>query len=185
MSSPSEMIPTLETERLILRAIRQDDFEPFAAFMQTEASHFIGGPCEPALAWRRLAAYAGDWIMRGYSKFALEDKETGRFAGLVGPWFPAGWPEPEISWTIMTEFQGRGLAKEAARRTLRYAYEDLGWRTAASCIDAANKPSIRLAESLGAVLEGETEIRPFGPALLYRHLPPEVFLASGKGRSAA
>lgn len=173
-------VPTLETERLVLRGIGQQDFEPFAKFYGTDASKFIGGPCEPAAAWRRLSAYAGGWVMRGYGKFALEEKASGRFVGLVGPWYPEGWPEPEISWTIMPWFQRRGFATEAAIRSLRFAYEELGWQTAVSCIDAKNTPSIGLAERLGAKLEGTTDLRPFGPALVYRHRPPAAFLSGSE-----
>ena len=185
MNPASNIIPRLESERLILRGFRQEDLEPFAAFYATEESRFVGGPMDDALAWRKLAGYAGGWILRGYGKFALEDKQSGRFVGLVGPWFPRGWPEPEISWTVLSEFQGKGFAKEAALRTLRFAYEDLGWETACSCIAADNTPSIKLAESLGAICEGETEIRPFGQALLYRHRSPEELLGVGKLGSAA
>lgn len=181
----TRIVPTLETERLIMRGICEDDFAPFAAFYATEASSFVGGPMDGASAWRKLSGYAGSWILRGFGKFALEDKSTGKFVGLVGPWFPEGWPEPEIAWTVMPEFQGRGLAGEAALRALCFAYGDLGWQTACSCIDADNIPSIRLAESLGATLEGETEIRPFGPALLYRHRSPaEILNSDGIGSAA-
>src|SRR5690606_33968541 len=134
------------TQRLILRAIRPEDFEPFAAFMATEGSRFIGGPCDRVEAWRRLACYAGAWNLSGFGRFALEEKAGGRFVGLVGPWFPEGWPEAEISWTLMPEFQGKGYAREAALRSLQFAYAELGWTTAVSCVDARNGPSIRLAE---------------------------------------
>ena len=174
-------VPALATERLILRGIEASDFEPFAAFMATEGSRFIDGPVEAAEAWRKLAGYAGSWTLRGYGKFALEDKASGKFAGLVGPWFPVGWPEPEIAWTMMPEFQGKGLAKEAAVAALRFAYEKLGWVTAVSCMDARNEASVRLAESLGATCEGKTEIPPFGEALLYRHISPAQFLAVANG----
>lgn len=185
MISEFNLVPILETERLILRGFRQEDLEPFAAFYATEESRFVGGPADDALAWRKLSGYAGSWMLRGYGKFALEEKASGGFVGLVGPWFPRGWPEPEISWTVMPEFQGMGFAREAALRSLRFAYGRLGWTKACSCIDADNISSIRLAESLGAVRESETEIRPFGPALLYRHRPPAEILGSDGLGSAA
>lgn len=166
-------IPVLETERLLLRGLQPSDFEPFAAFLASDAARFVGGPCSRVDAWRRLASYAGSWSLRGFGKFAVEDKATGKFAGLVGPWFPEGWPEPEIAWTLLDAFQGRGLAAEAASRALRFAYESLGWTTAVSCIDPLNKPSIALAQRLGATFEGKTEIKPYGEALLYRHRSPE------------
>lgn len=169
------MIPVLESERLILRGIRQDDFPAYAEFYAGEASHFVGGPLEPSRSWRALAAAAGSWLLHGYGKFAVEEKATGSFAGLVGPWFPEGWPEPEIAWTILPRFQRRGYGTEAARRALAFAYDDLGWTTAVSCIAADNAASVGIARRLGARFEGEAEVRPYGVLPVYRHLSPEAF----------
>ena len=172
--SLTQNIPVLETERLTLRGLRASDFEPFAEFLATDAARFIGGPCSRVDAWRRIASYAGAWSLLGFGKFAVEEKASGKFAGVVGPWFPEGWPEPEIAWTLLGGFQGRGLAAEAASRALRFAYDSLGWTTAVSCMDPLNKPSIALAERLGATFEGKTEIKPYGEALLYRHRGPQA-----------
>lgn len=171
------MIPVLETERLVLRGFRPDDFESFASFYATEASRFVGGPDDRIATWRRVAVYAGCWMLRGFGKFVAEEKATGRIVGVFGPWFPEGWPEPEISWTAFTGFEGMGYAAEAASRTLVYAYEDLGWLTAISAIAPDNERSIRLATRLGARREGAVEIRPYGMLEIYRHLPAREFRA--------
>lgn len=165
-------VPTLETERLWLRAWRASDYEPFAAFYaDAAASGFIGGPEAPEAVFRRLLALAGHWSIRGHGPFVVEDKATGAFAGYAGPWYPAGWPEPEIAWMTVPTFQRRGYGAEAARRVLAFAYGELGWTTAVSLIKADNIPSRRLAEHLGARLEGEISI--FGRSgVVYRHAPP-------------
>lgn len=165
-------IPVLETERLIMRAMIPQDFDSFAAFYASDAAKFVGGPADRIATWRQLSTFAGSWSLRGFGEFALEHKKTGKTAGLVGPWFPEGWPEREIAWIVLPEFQGQGIGFEAANRALKFAYQDLGWTTAVSCIDADNVGSIKLAEKLGAKLECETTIEPFGEALLYRHLSP-------------
>lgn len=168
-------IPVLETARLVLRPLREEtDFEPLAGFFASARSAFYGGPVDRAQAWRKLAVFPGHWAIRGWGPFALEDREGGRFAGIAGPWFPEGFPEPEITWMLVAGFEGRGLATEAAARTLRFAYEALGWTTAVSTILPENAPSIRLAARLGATHEyiyrmGEAD---FG---VYRHLPPAAF----------
>ncbi|MCO6391075.1 GNAT family N-acetyltransferase [Aliihoeflea aestuarii] len=171
------MIPTLETERLLLRGIKPDDYEPFAAFSATDAARFVGGAKDGPAAWRSLATIAGSWTLCGYGEFAVEEKGSGRFIGVVGPWFPEGWPEQEIGWIIFPEFQGKGYASEAAARTLAFAYHDLGWTTAISCIDNENLPSQRVAEKLGARRDGEAEFKPYGMMPVYRHLPPSEFFA--------
>jgi RimJ/RimL family protein N-acetyltransferase len=169
------MIPTLETERLVLRALTQADYEPLAAFFATDEARFVGGPMDCVAAWRQIAASAGSWVLRGFGEFAVEEKDTGRVAGLVGPWFPEGWPEKEIGWIILPEFQGRGFGFEAAGRAIRFAYEELGWSTAVSCIARDNHASAALAEKLGASCGGELEFKPYGMIPFFRHLPPDAF----------
>jgi RimJ/RimL family protein N-acetyltransferase len=171
------MIPVLETERLVLRGLRPGDFESFADFYGSEASRFVAGPEPRAATWRRMASYAGCWALRGFGKFAVEEKASGRTVGIVGPWYPEGWPEPEIGWTILPEFQRRGYAMEATLCSLNYAYDKLSWPTAMSAIFPGNEPSIKMAERLGARRDGAFEFKPYGMLELWRHLSPADFRA--------
>lgn len=171
------MTPRLETGRLVLRSFAPGDVESFAGFYASEASRFVGGPEDRVATWKRISAYAGCWMLRGYGKFVVEEKASGRPVGIVGPTYPEGWPEPEIGYTILPEFHGRGYGAEAAARSLIYVYDELGWTTAMSAIFPGNQRSFRLAERLGARHEGATEIRPYGALEIYRHLTPAEFRA--------
>ena len=168
------MIPTLETERLILRPARLEDIPHEQAFYQTDRAAFVGGQMHPTLVWRAIAASMGHWTLRGYGPFAVEEKATGIYCGHVGPWFPEGWPEPEISWTIMEAAEGRGIAYEAALTSRAWAYETLGWTTAISLIDPDNTRSIALAERLGAVHDSDFTHVIYGPMQVWRHPSPET-----------
>lgn len=165
------MIPTLETDRLLMRPFRAEDFEPMAVFYASEISAFYGGPCGREDAWRKFAVYPGHWSLRGYGPWALEEKTTGAYVGLAGLWYPDSWPEPELTWALVEEHHGKGYATEAADRSLQAAYEDYGWSTAASVIALDNVASSRLAERLGATNEGEIDYR-YGRANLWRHREP-------------
>jgi RimJ/RimL family protein N-acetyltransferase len=171
------MTPTLETQRLTLRGFRPGDVETFAGFYASEASRFVGGPEDRVSTWRRIASYAGCWSLRGYGKFVVDEKASGRTIGIVGPTYPEGWPEPEIGWTVLPEFEGRGYAAEAATRAISYAYDDLGWTTAMSAIFPGNERSCKLAGRLGARHEGAVEVKPYGMLDIWRHLPPADFRA--------
>lgn len=162
----------LETERLRLRQWREEDIGAYAAFCASEtAMRFLGGPCSEEVAWRRMAAFIGHWTLRGYGIWVVEDKASRDFAGYTGLWNPRGWPGPEVVWGLMPGFQGRGIATEAARRARDCAYTDLGWKTAISLIAPENAPSRRVAERLGASLEGSTEL--YGSEVgIYRHPSP-------------
>ncbi|WP_372610595.1 GNAT family N-acetyltransferase [Aquicoccus sp.] len=165
-------IPVLETERLILRAPRESDFEHERDFFATEGSRFVGGPLPAHRVWRSLAMLVGHWAFRGYGFWALDDRATGQYQGRVGLWFPEGWAEREIGWTLMPHGQGKGYATEAALAARAHAYDVLGWDTAISQIDPRNEASKAVARRLGASFEKIYDDPEYGPVEIWRHLAP-------------
>jgi RimJ/RimL family protein N-acetyltransferase len=143
--------PVLETERLILRPTKAEDFEPWAAFAADErATRYLGGVQPRAAAWRGFLQVAGAWTIQGFSMFSALEKETGLWIGRLGPWRPEGWPGPEIGWGLAPRVWGKGLATEGAQAATRWAFEDLGWTEVIHCIDPGNAPSIAVARRLGS-----------------------------------
>ena len=167
-------IPTLTTERLTLRAPGPQDFEPMAEFYASDRSKFVGGPTTPELTWRNLAAEIGHWTLRGYGRWTVEETATGKMAGMVGPWNPEGWPEPELGWDLMNGFEGRGYATEAAHAARQFAFTELGWTTAISLCAVGNDASVAVALRLGCTEEPEgfTHER-WGKMRVFRHPGPE------------
>ena len=144
-------IPTLETERLILRAPEPADFEPWAAFCaDEEAARYLGGAQERAGAWRIMSTMAGAWMTRGFSMFSVVEKSTGRWVGRLGPWQPEGWPGTEVGWGLAREAWGKGYAVEASAATIDWAFDTLGWTEVIHCIDAENVNSQAVAKRLGS-----------------------------------
>jgi RimJ/RimL family protein N-acetyltransferase len=118
-----------------------------------ETMRFIGGQVmDRALAWRNMATVIGHWSIRGYGFFSVEHRETGAWLGRVGPWYPEGWPAPEIGWTIAREHWGHGYATEAARTSLDYAFDTLGWTRVVHVILQGNTRSAAVARKLGSTL---------------------------------
>jgi RimJ/RimL family protein N-acetyltransferase len=152
---------TLKTERLILRTLREEDFEQYAAMLaDPEVSRHLGDgrPPSRADAWRQMAMILGHWQLKGYGMWAVEEAATGRLAGRIGFFNPEGWPGFELGWTLAREFWGRGYATEGARRALRYGFTELGREHVISLIRPDNLPSIKVAERLGERLEGSTDL---------------------------
>ncbi len=171
--------PTLETERLFLRGPEGPDWEGWAELALTERARYIGGPYTRPLAFRAWGHVIGQWVIRGFGSFVCVDKATGRAIGHAGPWFPDGWPEKELGWTIWDPaYEGGGYAFEAVTRIREHVYRDLGWTTAVSYIDAPNARSIALAKRLGAVLDETAPVpdKDDPPIRVYRHPGPEEVL---------
>jgi RimJ/RimL family protein N-acetyltransferase len=166
------MIPTLETERLILRPFAVSDHAPFAEMSaDAELMRYVGGQMDAPDAWRRMAAYAGMWTLRSYGPWVLQHKATGAFVGYSGVTWPHGFPEPEINWGLRRAFLGQGYAAEAATAARAYAYDQLNFSTIMSFIDHENAPSIAVAKRLGAKLDGGGTYK--GRAMgIWRHVPP-------------
>lgn len=172
-------IPTLTTARLTLRAPAATDFAAFAEFFASGRAQYVGGPVSPEQSWRMLATELGHWALRGYGRWAVEVSDSGGFCGIVGPWYPHGWLEPEIGWDLMNGFEGMGYATEAARAARTYAYETLGWTTAISLVHPDNHGSRNVAMRLGAEHDGDFRHERHGNLEIWRHPSPDRQAAGG------
>ena len=80
-------IPTLTTERLLLRAFRLRDFDAYADIVaDPEVTRFLGDgrPVSRADAWRQIAFILGHWELLGYGLWAVEERATGALVGITG-----------------------------------------------------------------------------------------------------
>lgn len=144
-------IPTLETERLILRSPQPEDFEPWTEFLaDAEAQRFLGGAQSRSLAWRQICVMTGAWTIRGFSMFSVIEKATGRWVGRLGPWQPEGWPGTEVGWGLVRDCWGKGYATEGAAAAIDWAFDALGWTEVIHTIEPANVNSQKVAERLGS-----------------------------------
>ena len=173
--SQGRTAPRLETDRLVLRETRAEDFEACAALWGDEqvVRHIGGRPSTPTDAWGRMLRFPGLWALLGYGYWTLAEKAEKRFCGQVG--FAdfkrdltvdiAG--VPEAGWVLSPHVHGKGYATEAMTAAL--AWLDVHVDAPQSCclIDPDNAASIRVAEKLGygdpvtAVLSGKAETRVF------------------------
>jgi len=162
----------LRTDRLILRAPSAADWPAFNAFLASPRADFIrSSGYDPQQTWRAFGHIIGHWVLRGFGQFVFAGKDTpDRPLGMAGPWFPEGWPEREIGWTIWDgAAEGRGYAFEAARAALARAFDTLGWDTAVSYVAPENRRSAALAERLGATRDRSAVWPGDKPVLVYRH----------------
>ncbi|MFK7879905.1 GNAT family N-acetyltransferase [Roseobacter sp.] len=168
-------IPTITTDRLILRGPQPSDAEAFMGFYATERSQYTGGPMTPRQAWNFFGTEFGHWQIRGFGMFFVTRKGSDAPLGMVGHWYPHGWPEKEVGWVLFdAASEGQGIAFEAAQACIAHAWDVLKWDIIVSYIAKGNDASVALAERLGAVLDTDAvQPKPETPGFVYRHPLPK------------
>ncbi len=164
-------IPTIETERLILRAPVVEDFPAYARLMASVRSAGMGGPFETRAAWGIFCHGVALWRFFGHGALMIDLRSTRQCLGAVeinhGPRFP----EKELGWQLYEGFEGYGYATEAARALRDWAFGTLGLPTLVSYIGPGNSRSVAVAERLGASLDPAAQTQDEGD-LVYRHFGP-------------
>jgi RimJ/RimL family protein N-acetyltransferase len=148
--------PTIETERLILRALSLADWEAYAAaWANPEMTAYIGGqPRTRTESWGKLLQGVGLWPLFGYGYWAFIDRATGGFLGNGGlAQFERGIASlaghAEAGWSFVPAAWGRGLATEAMLAILAWADAHLKAPEIRAIIDHDNQASNRVAAKLG------------------------------------
>jgi RimJ/RimL family protein N-acetyltransferase len=151
---------TLETERLVLRMLRESDLDAYAEMCaDAEVMRYLGTGTTftRSEAWRNMAMMIGHWQLRGYGMWAVEER-GGPLIGRIGLWRPEGWPGLEVGWMLRRASWGHGYATEGGRAALGHAFAVMRCAHLVSLIHPENRASIRVAERLGERLEGQTQI---------------------------
>lgn len=165
----------LETDRLVLRQPAPKDMDALTEFYVSERSRYAGGHVIRPRAWGNGAMILGHWQVRGFGLWAVTEKGDDTALGMVGPYYPDGWPETEVGWVLFAGSEGKGFAFEAAKAAIADARSRLGWTSIVHYIAPQNTRSIRLAEKLGAAVdESAVQPKPDQPCLVYRQPKPEA-----------
>ncbi|WP_265498295.1 GNAT family N-acetyltransferase [Providencia rustigianii] len=162
-SKETQLIPTLETDRLILSKHEVSDF---AALTQLWANtsmvqHIGGKPSTERESWMRMLAYGGLWPLLGFGYWAVRDKNTGVYVGDLGfadfhrTVEPPIKGIPEAGWVIAAEYQGKGYATEAMQAALSWLISQKKHQQSICFIDPKNSRSLRVADKLGYIQDKE------------------------------
>jgi RimJ/RimL family protein N-acetyltransferase len=157
MDAPIEF----ETQRLLLRQWRASDRLPFAALNADPAvmAHFPS-PMTREESDAMADRFARLIAERRWGAWAAEIKATGEFIGVVGLHIPRADLPPapcvEILWRLARAHWRQGFATEAARGTLRVAFEVLRLQEIVSFTVPSNARSRAVMERLGMQMDAAT-----------------------------
>jgi len=144
----------LKTIRLILRGWTAADREPFARMNADQrVMEYLGEPLSREQSEEVVDRIEAHFRTHGFGLCVAELAERGDFIGFVGlavPTFEAAFtPCVEIGWRLTAEYWGAGLATEAAREIVRYAFEELKLPELVSIAAVGNERSRRVMAKLG------------------------------------
>lgn len=152
------VILILETDRLILRKMTQDDYTSLCSILQDADVMY-------AYAHAFSASEVQDWLDRqlrryqddGVGLWAVILKETGELIGQCGLTFQDcnGRQVLEAGYLFQKAFWHRGYATEAAAACRDYAFESLQADGVFSLIRDSNFPSQAVAKRNGMELRGQ------------------------------
>jgi RimJ/RimL family protein N-acetyltransferase len=145
------MIPTIETERLRLLPPSADCFDVYQRFYTDEAaSKMYGGPINEEQVWARLKADLGSWYLLGFGVWVIQLKSDNSLVGTCGFWQGKGWPR-ELTWWVMPEGRGKGIATEASKAALQHAYREFKWELVETYMNDDNGAARALVEKLDGI----------------------------------
>ena len=143
------MIPTLETERLRLIPPNRGCYEVYERFYtDADASKMYGGPISVEQVWARLKADVGSWNSLGFGVWVIQQKSDDSLIGTCGFWQGKGWPK-ELTWWVVPEVRGKGIATEASNAAIFHAYSEFKWDLVKTYMNDDNIAARSLVEKLG------------------------------------
>lgn len=151
-------IPTIETDRLILRKILIDDVEDMHEYSKESS-------VTQYLTWSPHVdvAYTLEYVNYLQSRYRSGDffdwgvvlKETGKMIGTCGfTRFDYANNSAEIGYVLNPDYYGQGIATEASGRVIRFGFEMLDLNRIECRYIIGNDASRRVMEKNGMTFEG-------------------------------
>lgn len=126
--------PVLETDRLFLRCPTAEDQRGLVAQL-SKPMICATAPVKSRPSWCQMAAMSASWEVSGAGLFALIRKGSDKPIGLVGPWTPPNWPEPELGWAVWDDDPFLSHTAEGIAAVRGFAATRLRWSDLASFVD--------------------------------------------------
>jgi ribosomal-protein-alanine N-acetyltransferase len=163
-------IDTFRTDRLTAERLRPEHGSDFCRlYSDPLVTATLGGLRSSEEARSFLQNNMDHWECHGFGLWMFRDPTDGRFVGRAGlrHVHVGGSAEVELSYALMPEYWGRGLATEMARACVRIGFEQLGLAGVVAFALTTNLASQRVMQKVG--FSYEREISHAGlPHVLYR-----------------
>lgn len=151
-------IPTLETERLVLRPFAPADaptVRELAGVPEVAATTLnIPHPYPAGLAEQWIGGHAAGAARGEIYTFAITRRAGGQLLGGIGIGGGGAHRRAEIGYWLGVPYWNRGYTSEAARRVVAFGFEGLGLNRIQSTHFPRNPASGRVMQKAGMIYEG-------------------------------
>ncbi|APY09286.1 GNAT family N-acetyltransferase [Winogradskyella sp. J14-2] len=146
----------IESERLYLRPINEDDDQDFFELDSNPRVHeFLGN--NPVTSIEESRAYIKSILQQykdyGVGRLAMIKKDTGEFIGWCGLKFERevrkGFDYYDLGYRLKERFWGHGYATEAAIASLSYGFNDLNLKEICAAAYTRHKVSNIILKKIG------------------------------------
>lgn len=156
----------LETERLILRTLNEDDAEFYLRLVTQPAwLRFIGDRGIRTVEVARAALLNGPMAAQeryGFSFYMTELKDDALPIGMCGLIKREALPDVDIGYAFLPEFWGKGYACEAASAVLEHGNRTCGLQRIVAITTPDNHQSIKVLKKIGLKFERMLQLKDDG-----------------------
>jgi len=151
-------IPLLESERLLLRGFEladAADVQRLAGAREiADTTLNVPHPYEDGMAEAWIALHRPAFEAGTLAPFAITSKQTGELLGAISLKIEREFARAELGYWIGKPYWGAGYCTEAARRLLRYGFDELDLHRIHASYVPRNPASGRVLEKIGMLREG-------------------------------
>ncbi|ARF13986.1 GNAT family N-acetyltransferase [Sporosarcina ureae] len=152
------MFPTLETDRLILRELTNEDAEGiFSCFSNEDVTRFYGQETFKSVveAEKIIDIFSKNYREKRGIRWGIERKETKGIIGTIGfnAWLPKH-KRAEIGYEIHPQQWRKGYTSEAVSRVISYGFDVMGLTRIGAVVFIENEASNKLLGKVGFQQEG-------------------------------
>ena len=151
-------MPSIHTERLILRPLRVSDAQDMYRYARREdvTTYLLWSPYPSLDFAKQYLKYIEDrYAVGDFFDWGVIDRESGCMIGTCGfTTIDAPNNVGQIGYVLNPEFHGRGLGTEAAWAVMYFGFEIVGLHRIEAKFMQGNDASYHVMEKLGMTFEG-------------------------------
>jgi ribosomal-protein-alanine N-acetyltransferase len=157
--------PNLETERLLLRRVNENDAnEIFALRSNPETMKYIPRPLVKSIddALEHIAMIDAKIESNEGINWAITYKDNPKLIGIIGHYRIK--PEhfrAEVGYMLLPEYNGKGIISEAIKEVVNYGFNAMKLHSIEAIIDPENFGSERVLQKCGFVKEAHLKENEF------------------------